>query len=614
MENNPHPTSNHQPPWVAGSRAVGRWILAAASGLLALVLPPALPAQLPPQIPPAFQGQLQVQQPAVDVSPPENYSATAAFDPPIVRVGQKTFYRVNVDAPETTFELPQTISAPAELKFGPLAHGQIARLEGNRFHPLATFLFEVQATATGHFTISNFTVKVAGQPVEIPAASVDVVSAAVPAASRRRLVLEASSTNLFLGEPFRLRVLSFAGDGNPIEALREVQFNGGGLMTDKISTRQMIEVVNHGGESRPAFVFETVATPIAAGALTVAAQGFTAGREFGGPIAISGQVVVSGGPPTYVFLTSEPLAIQVRPLPGGALPGFTGTMGKYVAERPQLSTNRLQVGEPVRLKTGYRTESNYTRFVPPELPRSRDWQIIPEQPPGSGFTLIPLTDEAQATPEIPFSGFDPVAKKYYDLTIPAVPVMVVGEGLPVQLNDGSGDENKSASLKLSGPAPTPGKAVASLKPLQLQGWFVGLQLLPVLGLAGLWRWDERRRFLAAHPEIVRRRKAKRDLRREKKKLQAAAAAGDAEQFGAHAADALRIAVAPHFPAESRALVSGDILTRFNEAERAGQAGEMVRKIFAAADAQFAAAPPAKINLLALKPELEIVLQQLEEKL
>ena len=60
-------------------------------------------------------------------------------------------------------------------------------------------------------------------------------------------------------------------------------------------------------------------------------------------------------------------------------------------------------------------------------------------------------------------------------------------------------------------------------------------------------------FLAAHPEIVRRRKAKRDLRREKRNLEAAVAAGDGERFGAHAVAALRIAVAPHWRATSRIL-------------------------------------------------------------
>ena len=71
--------------------------------------------------------------------------------------------------------------------------------------------------------------------------------------------------------------------------------------------------------------------------------------------------------------------------------------------------------------------------MPPAAPRSRDWQVIADPPPATGFTLIPLTDEAQETPAIPFSYFDPATGKYVDLTIPSLPVTVVGEGLPVEL-------------------------------------------------------------------------------------------------------------------------------------------------------------------------------------
>ena len=155
---------------------------------------------------------------------------------------------------------------------------------------------------------------------------------------------------------------------------------------------------------------------------------------------------------------------------------------------------------------------------------------------------------------------------------------------------------------------------ASLKPLQMQGGIVFVMFVPVLGFLALWRWDERKRFLEAHPEMVRRRKAKRDLRREKIKLHAAVAAGDAEKFVQHAAAAMRIAVAPHFPADDRALVGGDVLSQLDEAERNGSTGDTVRKIFAAADAQFAGVRKEPADLLALKSDVEMVLKNLEEKL
>jgi hypothetical protein len=602
----------------AGARTRGRGVLNAAGlalkGLLSALLlaSPALSAQTPPHIPPNALAQLQVPQPPPDLSAP--VTVGASFDPPTARVGEKIFYRVTVGAPEPSIRWPERIPAPAELKFGAAARGQIMALQAGQFHPLTAFLYELRATAAGRFTVSNFAVEVYGRPVEIPAAGVEVVAASVPAPPPRQLALEVWPTNLYVGQPFRVRVLLPAGAADQVEALREVQLDGDGFMTDKTTARQVVEVVNRNGTSRPAFVYETVATPIANGALTLRAQGFAAGREFSGPIVISGRVIIPGGPPQYDFLVSEAVEIHVRPLPAeNELPGFTGAIGKFTASPPQLSANRLRVGQPVQLKMAFRSEGDLARFVPPAPPQARDWQVIPDDPPDNSFTLIPLTDDVRATPPIPFSAFDPATGKFYDLTIPPLPVTVTGKSLPMQLLAWNETGEKTVTLKLSDPAPTPGKTASLQLPLR-RGWLVGAQLAPLLGLLALWQWDRRRRFLEAHPEIVRRRRARRALRREKRRLEKAVAAGDAAAFVRYAADALRIASAPHFPAHPRALVCADVLAQLNGTAADGHLAETVRKIFAAADAQFATAPPAQEDWLALESGVVAALQKLEAKL
>ena len=578
-----------------------------------LLMPLLLRAQSPPQTPESGLMQLQVAQPAVDVSLP--VTATAVFDPPVVLPGEKAFYRVTVDATESSIQWPVEISLPPELKSGPNARGQLTQVLENKFRPLTSFIYEVRATATGHFSITNFTVEVYGRPLEIPAAALDVVAENPDPLPARQLRLKISATNVFLGEPFRVSVMLPAGPGNQIEALREIQLDGDGLMTDKTTARLSIEPVNLDGQPTTAIIFEMVVTPIAAGPLKFSAQGFTAGREFTGPITIHGQVAIPGGPTKYVLLVSDAVEINVRPLPSaGELPGFTGAMGKFSYDPPRLATNRLHVGEPVHLKVVFRGEGDLKRLVPPDPPRSPDWQCIADLPPDTGYTLIPLTDEVRETPAIPFSYFDPATAKYVDLTIPPLPVTVTGDNLPVQL-PAFDDETKSATpLKLSDLAPVPGKMVGSLKPLQLRGWFVCLQLVPVIGFLALGQWDRRRRFFEAHPEIVRRRQARRALGREKRKLQKAVAAGDVAAFVQHAAAAMRIAVAPQDAANPQALVCADVLAQLDGADQSGDAGETVRKIFAATDARFAVAAGTPAGLLALRAGLETALRKLEEKL
>jgi hypothetical protein len=268
----------------------------------------------------------------------------------------------------------------------------------------------------------------------------------------------------------------------------------------------------------------------------------------------------------------------------------------------------------VHLKINFVSQGELTRFVPPLAPRSRDWQIIADKAPAIGFTLIPLNDEVHATPIIPFSSFNPTTGKYVNLTIPAVPVTVSAEGLPVQLDAYDDGAKTAPPLRLNDPATRAGARTTSLRPLQLQGWFVGLQLVPVIGFLALWQWDRRRQFLEAHPEIVRKRNARRALRKIKRQLQNAVASGDSDAFGRLAATAFQVVVAPHYPANPAALVSGDVLSRLSIADAASERGQIVRRIFAAADARFAnnSTPPA--DLLTEQIAVLDVLRELEEQL
>ncbi len=619
MENIQPSTFNAERRKAIGARTSGHWALKVECSMLNVCLlflplaPVLLRAQSPPQISADAAAQMIMQpQPAVDNSRLENVSARAEFDPPVVRPGEKTLYRVSINATENSILWPGKIPLPPELRPGSAARGQLTQPDGVPFHPLTEFIQEVAPVAAGRFTVSNFVVSVGGRGVKIPAATLDA-RADVDAPPPRKLKLEISETNLFFGQPFLVRVIA------PAEGLRDVQFNGDGFMADKLSARVTITSLNIGGQPRQAYIYETVLTPLGAGLRTVSVQAFTTSPFSAGPITItagSGPVVLnSSAQTTPTLLVSDELRLYVLPTPEeNEPPGFTGAMGKFSADPPQLSTNRLRVGEPAHLKLNFRGAGELTRFVPPAMPRSRDWQIIADNPPATGFTLIPQTDEARATPAIPFSCFDPATGKYVDLTVPPLPVTVVGESLPVQLPPADDENQSAAPMKLSGLAPAPGKTAAGLKPLQLRGWFVVVQLLPVAGLFALWRWDGRRRFLEAHPEIVRRRRAKRALRREKLKMQKAFESGDSTAFARRAADAMRIAVSPHFPAHPRALVRGDVLAQLGSPDQNGRAVETVREIFTAADSQFAASAHPHTGCLALKSGVEAVLQKLEERL
>jgi hypothetical protein len=281
-----------------------------------------------------------------------------------------------------------------------------------------------------------------------------------------------------------------------------------------------------------------------------------------------------------------------------------------------------------------RSDGNLVRFVPPPAPTPPEWHVseataggAPAPPAGltpagsaASFTysMTPLTDAAVSTPPIPFSTFDPKRGAYVDLTIPAVPIRVESAELPVDWQALIGASlvatNEEKRLTLSELAARPGHS-GRLVPLPRRGGLVAILILPVLLFFGLWNWDRWRRYLEQHPDVVWRRRARRALRREKRALRSAFQSGDAPLFAGVAVRAMRVAAAPHFPAEPRALVGGDILNLLGTEKANDERVDTVRRFFAAADAsQFSGSDADAGGLLKLRPELECVLEELEARL
>lgn len=582
----------------------------------------------PPQQPNPLM-QLMLSQPPIDVSSPVQVEAT--FDPPAVRPGQKAVYRITLNAIAANVRLPGQIPAPPQLEFRSSAQGQILRPVGNAYRPLTSINYDVRASAPGMYLVPAYYIEVYGRQVVVPAVGLEVATNVEADETARQLVVIPSATNLYVGEPLAIQVLLPASVSNTVEAVREVQINGDGLLVDKNAIRQRVGMVDWNGRSVPAYIYETTATPIAAGALTITAQGFASGRDFAGPIVITGQTVIPGGPAQYVLLDSEPVTLNVRMLPpDGELPGFKGAIGELSCDPPLLVTNTVKVGEPLELFVVVRGNVNLARLVPPDPPRVRGWQSFPPVnrgyvAPGSAtnagvvlaFTFIPLLDDLRETPAIPFSAFDPKRREFVDLTIPSLPITVLPDSTYTNVLTWSEDFGSSATKKLalSGIVTRPGRAVSTLQPLQSQAWFVGVQMLPPLVFGGLWWWERRRRFLEQHPEIVRCRRARRELRRAKRRLRQAAAAGAIADFTACGVKALQIACAPHYPANPRALVCADVLEILPLEERQGQPGETVRRLFAAADAaSYSVSPEMRNELLTLEQGLSALLVRLEARL
>lgn len=616
---------------------VGSALKAGATAILMLALfclggSGLLVAQTPPPADPLMQ--LMLTQPPIDIS--TNVAVTAGFDPPVIALDGQSTYRVTINAVSDSIRWPEDILAPLELTLRPSSRGQILQPGVDKIRPSTTINHRVTATKTGGFTIPEFKLRVYGNPVTVPAARLEVVPqlrSGTPAP--QRLYLQLAASNVYCGQPIKIQIFLPSAGGNSIQALSQVQVNGDGVLLDQSTVRQRIQPLEFHGRTGPAFIYESTITPLVAGRLEVSAQAFTIGNLFSGNVSIQGNAVIPGAP-QYVLLDSDPVALAVEPLPrAGELPGFTGAIGKFTALPPRLSTEVLRVGDMVRVIAAFECEGDAKRLLAPPPPAVTNWQVFPAvaeasavqtaNPSGGvstvvafNYTMIPLTNNLTATPAIPFAVFDPEQKQYVDLTIPPQSITVRAGAASAEaqaLAQAAAAERPHSKLSLSPLATAPGRRGNPLARLQTSPLFLGLQLLPLAALTMLWYWDRRRRFLEQHPEIVRRRVARRALRRERQVLRAAARANDETRFAASAVQALRLACAPHFPATPRALVGRDILEVFDDSTREGRTAEMIRALFAKTDgAQFGALPLQAGELLTWQPELDGLLDVLEAKL
>ncbi len=593
-------------------------------------LPPAAPG-----VPPAAGGQPdqfdQMVNASASLDLESPVTARAEFDPPTAALGQRITFRLVLSALEESVEKRERLAGPPGLEL--LAGGRAQSYQpgpAGRLQPQTTLNFRAMPAAPGEYVIPAFTLKAYGKDVTVPAARLVVTPrGAAGGPEAPHLLLELPAGEVYAGQTFRAGILlPDPGDGS-LQGLISPVIVGEGVFVEPGVGGQRHEVVQREGRSFPAFVQDLVVTAVREGRQKLVAQASTYGRRSlpGQPAGMSfGQVLVD----------SDPWELVVRPLPKEGVPaGFAGAVGGYRVDAPVLSTNQLTAGEVLILTLRVRGEGNLGRLNPPKLPAQREWMSYPPiteaVPPAAAlqrgyttfsYTLIPLTDRVKATPAIPFSAFDPRQQAYVDLTVPPVPVTVLpaaggAAALAARAESAGGGDDpvREREPVLSGLAERPGAAVGGLRPAQERPWFWAAQLLPAAALAGTWGWARRRRYLAAHPEIARRRRARRGWRREWLRARRAGAARDAAAFVAGGINALREVCAPHTAANPESLVCADILRALPDSARQGASAELVRRLFAAGDSLRYGGPSGEAaELLGRQAELAQLLAELGGRL
>ena len=299
---------------------------------------------------------------------------------------------------------------------------------------------------------------------------------------------------------------------------------------------------------------------------------------------------------------------------------WSGAIGTFTAEAVQVSKDKPEVGEPIRLRAILTGSGNLDRLITPEIPGSEQWDVLPAQERRRHseeqrffvYTLVPRLPGKLLTPAIRFSTFDPLTKQYGRVEFKPIEVVVTGTA-PAKVDLITADPAAPADTKkktvtgLAAPEPrrtsalflgTPSAPLAA-SPAFWSGNAILVTLLLVLTAAVLYLG-----YLAAHPQIRIRRRARSILRASLAAAETARRQGDQRAFALAIVRALQVGSAARLGAEEAAMIRSDIERALPGVDRALLDGLFLRASGErsgadATDAEAAAALGLVRRLLAL---------------
>jgi len=214
-----------------------------------------------------------------------------------------------------------------------------------------------------------------------------------------------------------------------------------------------------------------------------------------------------------VEITSEPVTLEVKPLPQNAPTSFSGAIGNF-SMTTDAKPKSVQVGDPITVTSTISGRGNFGRVNAPLVVDERGWH---KYPPSSKFkqddevgisgaktfeTVLSPNEKRQSLPILAFSYFDPVKEQYVTLLSEPIAIAVQGGAASAQniATSPPAAANPAPEARPSVTAKpadilyqlTERPAVAeSFAPVYSRPLFWAAQLVPLLVLFGFVGWKIR---------------------------------------------------------------------------------------------------------------------------
>src|SRR6266487_5858174 len=429
------------------------------------------------------------------------------------------------------------------------ATGQSRQFEIHNFatNSSVTYNYTILPLRAGRFTIPPQTVRAGGKLLRTPELVLNVADAPGSSAgarqSRGRQSQSVSAGDLLFAELIVPKKVAYVGEIIPVQIrmgfdprvrprlIEPPEITGQGFTAQKLQqSGQTSETIN----GRPYDVV-TYKTAIAAA---------RAGKFEVGPVKAKAQVIVPRarsaprsrarspfdlfdlddpfsdpffsnpfaqmGERREVDINSQPVALEVKPLPPNAPPSFSGAIGNFVMTT-DAKPKSVQVGDPITVTSTISGRGNFDRVNAPAIEDERGWH---KYPPSSKFKqddevglsgsktfemVLSPNEKKQNIPLLAFSYFDPAKEQYVTLRSDPIAIEIQGGAVPVPASVTSQPAASAMPAAAAIPAAkqdilyqlTERGRVQSFTPLYVRPIFWMAQLIPLLVLLGFAGWKIR---------------------------------------------------------------------------------------------------------------------------
>ena len=230
-----------------------------------------------------------------------------------------------------------------------------------------------------------------------------------------------------------------------------------------------------------------------------------------------------------IVLETDPITIDVQPLPDPSPDDFSGAVGQFEI-RASLSEAEGRVNEPITLLLEIEGAGNIEILSEPPLPEISNWRLFESQPSTTvemqedvvyGIRrferlMVPGQPGNYTIPSITFTYYDPQAEQYRTTSTEPIPIVVKPGETGGAAAAVAGSDNQPGTLfagDIRHIKPVPTRLRNAGAPILTNPLYWGCWLLPLLVVSGAWVWQKQRQRFSEDTVYARCQTARRRARK-----------------------------------------------------------------------------------------------------